>query len=243
MRRIAVLAALFALLARADHKLDRKDIRTPAPMPRDSLLVVGFLGAWEEWDNDRRSVRKLALSLRDRNIPGVYVETADNHSRRTVLHFIEEALDQNRNGKLDPAEKRSVQLILYGQSFGGAAAVMLARELGQIGIPVRMTVQVDSVGRKDQWIPPNVSRALNLYQRDPGPVQGRAEIRADDPSHTTILGNLRFFYMFRDVDMSDYPKAARKLGVAHWKMDNDPVVWKAVEAAILGEIAAWQITR
>ena len=241
-RRFLALALSLATAAHAG-RLSRKDIRTPAPLPPGSLLVVGFLGAWESWDNDRRSVRKLALDLRRRDIPGVYVETAGNHSRRTVQKFIREALDANRNRKVEPDEARAAQIILYGQSFGGAAAVKLARELGRQGVPVRLTVQVDSVGRGDDRIPPNVARALNLYQRDPGPVWGENEIRAVDPARTKILGNVRFTYLFREVDMSDYPRAARRLGVAHWKMDNDPVVWKTVEAAILAEIAAWQAAK
>ena len=241
MRKLAVLALALALGARADRRLDRKDIRTPAPLPRRSLLVVGFLGAWEEWDNDKRSVRKVALSLRERGIPGLHVETADNHSRKTVLKFIREALDTNRNRKVEPEEARAAQLIFYGQSFGGAAAVKLARELEKLGVPVRLTVQVDSVGKDDDRIPGNVSRALNLFQRDPGPVWGENKIKAVDPSRTKILGNVQFTYLFRDVDMSDYPKAARRLGLAHWKMDNDPVVWTMVETAILAEAAGWRV--
>ena len=243
MRRLMAVALLAALWARADHRLDRKDIRTPAPMPRGSLLVTGFLGAWEEWDNEKRSVRKLALGLRTQHLPGVFVETGGHRDCKTVLKFIRQALDQNRDKKLDAAEKRSAAIICYGQSFGGAACVKLARELNKLGIGMRLTVQVDSVGRNDDWIPPNVSHALNMYQRDPGPVWGEAEIKAADPSRTTILGNIRFFYFFRNVDMRDYPRAARRLWVAHWKMDNDPVVWKQVEAVILAEIAAWQINR
>jgi hypothetical protein len=243
MKRLLALALLASLAARADHKLDSKDIHTPAPMPRRSLLVIGFLGAWEEWDNEKRSVRKLALDLRARNLPGVFVETAGNHDRKTVLKFIRKALDQNRDKKLDQAEKQSVAIICYGQSFGGAACVKLARELDKLGIAIRLTVQVDSIGRDDDWIPPNVSRALNMYQHDPGPVWGEANIKAVDPARTTILGNIRFFYFFRNVDMSNYPRAARRMGIAHWKMDNDPIVWKSVETAILAEIAAWQVTR
>ncbi|MBI5085338.1 MAG: hypothetical protein HZB13_12165, partial [Acidobacteria bacterium] len=139
--------------------------------------------------------------------------------------------------------KADVEVICYGQSFGGAACVKLARDLNKAGIAVRLTVQVDSVGRDDDWIPPNVSRALNLYQRDPGPVQGEPHIKAVDPARTAILGNICFFYLFRDVDMSDYPPLARKMGVSHWKMDNDPIVWKQVEMAILSEIAAWEVAR
>ncbi len=211
MKRLFAVALLAALTARADHRLSLKEISTPAPMPRGSLLVIGFLGAWEDWDNEKRSVRKLALALRARQLPGVFVETAGNHDRRTVLKFIRRALDQNRDKKLDADEKRSVSVICYGQSFGGAACVKLARDLDKLGVAVRLTVQIDSVGRNDDWIPPNVSRALNLYQRDPGPVWGENDIKAVDPSRTTILGNLRFFYFFRRVDMSDYPRAARRM--------------------------------
>lgn len=243
MRRLLAVALWAALGARAGHRLGSTDIRTPVPMPRGSLLVVGFLGAWEEWDNEKRSVRKLALALRARHLPGVFIETAGNRDRKTVVRFIRRALDQNHDGKLDTAEKQSVAIICYGQSFGGAACVKLARELNRLGIGLRLTVQVDSVGRDDDWIPPNVSRALNLYQHDPGPVWGEAEIKAVDPSRTTILGNIRFFYFFRNIDMRDYPRIARRLGVAHWKMDNDPVVWNQVEAVILAEVAAWRTSR
>jgi pimeloyl-ACP methyl ester carboxylesterase len=243
MRRLLAALLFIASAARADRRFDPKDAASKVPLPKGSLLVVGFLGGWEEWDNPKRSVRKLALSLRDRNLPGVFVETAGNHDRAAVLKLIRKAMDQNRNRKLDAEEKKSVQIILYGQSFGGAACVKLARELDQLGIPVRLTVQVDSIGRDDDWIPPNVSRALNLYQRDPGPFQGEPEIKAVDPSRTTILGNFRFFYFFRNVDMSDYPRIAQRVGLAHWKMDNDPVVWKQVELAILAEIAAWEASR
>ena len=244
--RIVSLALALSLLAgnlHAAHKLHRKDIRAPVPLPRGSLLVVGFLGGWEDWDNDRRSVRKLALRLREKSLPGVYAETADNHSRKTVLKFIREALDRDRNKKISPEESSSCGFIFYGQSFGGAAAVKLAREISQWHVPVRLTVQVDSVGKDDDEIPPNVARALNLYQRDPGPIQGERRIKAADPAKTRILGNVPFTYLFRDVDMSDYPKAARKLPFSHFKMDNDPVVWSIVESAILAEITAWQAGR
>lgn len=243
MRKCCALLLLLATMLRADLRLSRREIRTPAPLPPGSLFIVGFLGAWEHWDNDKRSVRKVALDLRQRQIPGVYVETAGNHDRKTVRKFILEALDQNRNRRLDAAEKKRVEFICYGQSFGGAACVRLASELKNQGIPVRLTIQVDSIGRDDDWIPSNVSRALNLYQNDPGPIQGEGQIKAMDPARTTILGNVRFTYLFRTVDMSDYPWMSRHMGISHWKMDNDPVVWKSVEAAILAEIAAWSAGR
>ena len=170
LRLPAALVLPAALLAAAPHgRFQRSDWSAPIPLPRGSMLVVGFLGAWERWDDDRRSVRRLALRLRERNVPGLFVETAGNHDRRLVKRLLIESLDQNGDGRISADEASSVALVFYGQSFGGAAAVYLARDLARYGVPVRLTVQVDSVGRRDHLIPANVSRALNLFQRDPGP--------------------------------------------------------------------------
>lgn len=242
MRRLAAVLSVALVAAGpmgAEKRIRRSDFTTPAPLPRGSLLVVGLLGAWEDWDNPKRSVRKVALSLRELGLPGVYVETAGNHSRKLVRKFVLEALDTDRDRKVNADEAGSSQLILYGQSFGAAGAVKLARELKRHGVRVRLLVMVDSIGRDDQVIPSNVSRVLNLYQRDPGPVRGESEIRAEDGSKTTILGNIPFSYLFREIDMSDYPRITRKAWISHWKMDNDPVVWGMVKAAIEAEIAAW----
>ena len=241
MRLAAVLClALAAPAFPAGGRLQRKDIAAPAPLPPQSLLIVGFLGGWERWDHPGRSVRKLALRLRESVPEGVYVETADNHSRAVVRGYIREALDANRDGRLDTGEAARAQIICYGQSFGGAACVYLARDLARWGVPVRLTVQVDSVGRRDHLSPANVRRAINLYQRDPGPIRGESRIRAVDPSRTAILGNIRHTYLFRHVDMPDYPAAARRLPNSHWKMDNDPLVWAEVEALLRAEIFRWQ---
>lgn len=221
-------------------RFERSDWSAPVPLPRGSMVVVGFLGGWERWNDERRGVRKLALRLREPALPGVYVETAGNRDRKLVRRILLESLDRDRDGRLSREETESVAFVFYGQSFGAAAAVYLARDLEKRGVPVRLTVQVDSVGRRDHLIPANVARALNLYQRDPGPIRGEPAIRAADPARTQILGNLRFTYLFRDVDMSGYPALARRIGLPHWKMDNDPAVWAIVEAAIRAEITRWQ---
>lgn len=238
-------AVLIAALCPAAPRgrFERRDWSAPVPLPRGAMLVIGFLGGWERWDDERRGVRRLALRLRESAPKGLFVETVSNHDRRLVRRIVLESLDRNRDGQVSREETKSVDLVFYGQSFGGAAAVYLARDLVRHGVPVRLTVQVDSVGRKDHIIPPNVARALNFYQRDPGPIRGEPAIRAADPSRTQILGNLPFTYLFRDVDMSGYPALARRLGLSHWKMDNDPAVWAIVEAAIRAEIMRWQAVR
>jgi hypothetical protein len=226
MRAVAAVLVL-TVAARAERRIRLHEFSAPTPAPPGSLIAIGFLGAWEVWDNPKRSGRKLALRLRDRHLPGLYLETAGNHSRSTVRKFLLRALDQNRNGRIDQHERTQLGIVLYGQSMGGSAAVLLARELARWNVPVLLTVQIDSVGRHDDVIPPNVARAMNLYQHDLGSIWGRAEIRAADPARTAILGNQRFAY-------------ARMSPLSHLKMDNDPEVWAIVERLILAEVERWR---
>src|SRR3990172_7442766 len=138
------------------------DFITPTPLPPDQYLVIGFLGGRQPRNNAKEGTRRLALKLRATNLPGVHVETVENARRPLALELIRNAFDRNQDGRLDEAERRQVRLILYGQSFGGAAVVKLARELHALDIPVLLTVQVDSVGREDAEIPANVQAAANL---------------------------------------------------------------------------------
>ena len=54
------------------------------------------------------------------------------------------------------------------------------------GIPVLLTIQVDSISRirqNDRVIPANVAQAANFYQPN-GLLHGQSEIRAADPTRT-----------------------------------------------------------
>src|SRR5687768_4846317 len=211
-----------------------QDFITPTPLADKASLIIGFLGGRESWDNDKRGVRKLALKLRALKLPGVHVETVENTRRPIALALVRNAFDRDRNGRLDERERGSARVIVYGQSFGGAAVVKFARELDAMGVPILLTVQVDSVGRNDAVIPPNVARAANLFQRDGFTIRGEREIRAADPRSTTILGNYRFTYRGKRIDLSEVSWFKRLLQRAHTKMDFDPEVWALVEKMILG---------
>src|SRR6266542_2492001 len=150
--------------------------------------------------------------------------------------LIRRAFDRNRDGQLDAQERAGVRLILYGQSFGGAAVVKLARELERTGVPVLLTVQVDSVGRGDGIIPANVARAANLFQRNGLFIRGEPKIRAQDPSSTTIIGNFDFDYRNKKIDISEVSWMKKLIRVAHVKMEFDPAVWALVEELIEKEI-------
>ena len=203
------------------------DLKTPTPLTPGTTLVIGLLGGFESWDDEHRGVRQLVLRLRQR--PGVFAESISNHHRGVALSLIRRALDTNRDGRLEPEECARARVILFGQSWGGAAAVATARDLERLGVPVLLTVQVDSVGTRDEVIPANVRAAVNFYQHDPLTIQGRREIRAADARKTAILGNFEASYIFRSVDESDASWARRTFGGSHAKMELDPAVWRQVE--------------
>jgi hypothetical protein len=228
---------LFGFLADAAYVAARgqeySQLTTPTPIGPQDTLVIGFLGGRDAWDDDRRAVRKLALKLRASQLAGVHVETFENTRRDVALRLVQEALDRNRDGTLDAEERSSARLLLYGQSFGGAAVVKFARQLEQIGVPVLLTVQIDSVGLDDGLIPPNVRRAANLYQRDGWIIRGEQPIRAADPARTEIIGNFLFDYSHTEIDLSHVPFWKKVFRYAHTRMEHDPQVWTKVEALLL----------
>ena len=211
------------------------DFTVAAPLPERHALILGFMGGRDSWDDEKKGVRKLALKLRSLNLEGVHVETVENKKRSLAVQLIRDCLDRNRDGRLSEPERRNARLILYGQSFGGAAVVKLARQLEKIGVPVLLTVQVDSVGRGDAEIPANVRRAANLFQRDGLFIRGESRIRAQDPVQTEIIGNFEFDYSDKRIDISEVSWFRRLFRTAHTKMDLDPEVWAQVERLILDE--------
>lgn len=209
---------------------------TPTPLGNGQILILGFMGGREPWNNDDRNVRKLALKLRSMNDPQILAETVENKKRALALELIHHAFDRNRDGALDERECASARLIIYGQSFGGAAVVKLARQLKKKNIPVALTVQVDSIGRGDRIIPSNVARAANLFQRNGWFIRGEPEITAEEPANTRIIGNFKFDYSKKPIDVSRVSFMKKAFRIAHTKMEYDPDVWIKVEELILDSI-------
>jgi hypothetical protein len=225
-RYIVLLAALLTgVPSAADSRSQTfEDFTIPMPLSAGEFLIIGFVGGWERWDNETRCVRRLALRLRDLRLPGVHVETVENHKRHLAMQLVERAF---------PSGAADARLVLYGQSMGGAAVVLFARELHARGIPVKFAAVIDSFGRNDRFIPPNVAAAVNFFQRDGWPVRGEKEIRAEDPGRTRILGNFQYSYKRADVDISYEPPSRRRFSRAHAQMEYDPVVWARVERLLV----------
>jgi len=131
-------------------------------------------------------------------------------------------------------QKTGTRIILYGHSWGASAVVALAGELHHDGIPVALTVQVDSVeknGKDDSVIPSNVARAVNFYQPS-GMLHGRTEIRAADASRTQILGNFKVSYKQAPPECRPYPWFERVFIKTHIAIECDPVLWQRIEGLI-----------
>jgi hypothetical protein len=226
--KTALILFLLVVLSGCFSKQRYEHFQVTTPLPRNHYLVIGFLGGRERWDNPREGVRRLALELRSSNRTDLHVETVENVRRGLALELVRKALDQNMDGLLQEEEKKSVRLIVYGQSFGGAAVVKFANELRRLDIPILLTIQIDSVGRGDDRIPENVRFAANLYQRNGWFIRGEPSIRAENPATTTIVGNFEFDYSKSTIDLSHLPLWKKMFRVAHSKMNIDPEVWSKV---------------
>jgi pimeloyl-ACP methyl ester carboxylesterase len=231
LSKTIIFAAALCCCAAGAQRL--ADLAVPMPVPPGSTLIVGFLGGYERWDDEHRSVRRLVLKLRAHS--GVFAVSISNHNQKVALTLIRRALDTNRDGKLDDAECARARVILFGQSWGGAATLNVARELDRLGVPVLLTAQVDSVGLRDQIVPPNVRAAVNFYQHDPLTIEGRSEIRAADSSKTAILGNFEETYVQRptsEAESANSSWARSTFGGSHARMELDPAIWNSVEQYI-----------
>jgi hypothetical protein len=197
-------------------------------------IIIGFVGGFVKHDNAVHSVVQIAAHLLQEYPSGIYVEVFENHHRENAHEKIFRILDTNHDGTLSNQEKQSSRIILYGHSWGASEAVTLARELGAIGIPVLLTIQVDSIakrGENDSVIPANVNQAANFYQLD-GLLHGRSEIRAADSIRTHIIGNFRFNYKTNPINCAGYPWYYRLFTKSHIEIECDPKVWSQVESLI-----------
>jgi pimeloyl-ACP methyl ester carboxylesterase len=208
---------------------------TPAP-----TIVIGFVGGFVRHGSLKHGPVQLAQRLQ-REVPksSSYVEMFENRHRKKAYKTILRLLDANHDGVLSQREKERARIILFGHSWGAAAVVMLARDLRRAGIPVLLTVQVDSVAKlwqSDSVIPDNVAEAVNYYQPH-GIVHGRAKITAADPSKTQILGNYRVDYRKDPVACGENSWYDRFFTPGHVQSECDPRVWSQIEEMVKERIA------
>jgi hypothetical protein len=200
-------------------------------------IVFGFMGGFVRHDDARHPAVKFVEQLR-KEYPGtVYARIFENRRYRDAYDAIRERLDADHNGRLSDGEKQPARIMLFGTSWGASAVVYLARRLNEDGIPVLLTVQIDSVakiGKNDSVIPPNVHQAVNYYQRK-GWVRGRQKIVAQDPARTKILGNYLLSYDKDPVTCDNFPWYDNIMKT-HVESECDPKVWSDINALVHREL-------
>ena len=217
--------------------LSKPAVVADSAIPR--VIVIGFVGGFARRDDVKHPEVQFAAHLRHRYPSQVHAEVFSNHQGQNALRQVIRLLDADHDGSLTPAEKEQAKIILYGHSWGASETVAFAKELGQRGIPVVLTIQLDSIakpGQRDSTIPPNVANAVNFYQPG-GLLHGRREISAADPATTRIIGNFRMTYKNHPINCDNYPWLARTFNKPHHEIENDPRVWSQVASLIDSEMS------
>ena len=231
---VSLLAAAASLCADSRHQ-QFEDFVTPLPLKPEETLVLGIVGGWERWDNPGRCIRRTAIYLKRRQLPGVWVETVENHSIELGERLIREAFDFDGNGALTHQEAGRAKLIIFGQSLGGRETLRLARTIEKWGVPVALAVVVDAYGRDSYVVPPNVKAAANYFQRDQIVLKGAPEIRAADPGATLILFNHQVTYQGKSPpeEFNQEPFLRRTFMGSHLILEYDLELWEEIEQLIV----------
>ena len=229
------ILALFAAFATAAPWLTAADGAVSSRPPSTAgYILVGFAGGFVRHDDLKHGPVQLAHRILQDLPKGASIQVFENRRRKAAYQTILRLLDTNHDGILSDQEKSQARIILFGHSWGASAVVMLSRELHRAGIPVLLTVQVDSVAKpwqSDRVIPENVAEAVNFYQPH-GLVHGRAQITADNDSKTQILGNYRFDYQKEPVQCVGGSWFQRVFTPSHLQSQCDPRLWTQVESLV-----------
>ena len=197
-------------------------------------IVVGFLGGFVRHDEPHHPEVQLIQSLRREYPNAVYIGLFENRKVVAAYNTILKLLGTKEDDVLSDDKKRRARIVLFGHSWGASAVVSLSRKLERAGIPVTLTIQIDSVAKpfQNDWlIPANVHEAVNFYQTH-GLIQGRRKILAADPAETTILGNFLWEYKGEPAECHGFSWRGRLLSKGHTRIECDHEVWLQVRALL-----------
>jgi hypothetical protein len=210
----------------------------PANHDIRKAIILGFVGGFVKRDDIKHPEVLFATYLQNRYGAAVHVEVFGNHEEKRAVEDTIRRLDTDKNGSLTAAEKEQVKIILYGHSWGASQTLIFARDLQRHGIPVSLTIQIDSVkklGKDDHTVPANVAKAVNFYQRK-GLTRGQPLIVAADAGRTKILGNFHMKYEDHQVNCDNYAWLSRVFNQPHHQIENDPQVWAQIASFIDSEL-------
>lgn len=223
------------VIAQQGHRVSLAKSALVSPPEKSQVMVIGFLGGFVRRDDPHHPEVQLIQSLRQQYPSGVFFGLYENGNLEEAYTAILSRLDVS-SGKptVDKNRRGQARILLFGHSWGASAVVRLSRKLDREGIPVTLTVQVDSVAKpfsNDHLIPPNVLAAANFYQTH-GFIHGRAMITAADPTRTTVLGNFRRDYNTEPAPCRSFPWYSRLFTKGHIEIECDPDLWLQVKTLL-----------
>ena len=197
-------------------------------------IVVGFLGGFVRHDEPHHPEVQMIRDLRQEYPKEVYFGLFENRKVDVAYKTILALLGGKEGDALSDDKKRRARIVLFGHSWGASSVVTLSRKLERAGIPVMLTIQIDSVAKpfqNDSLIPANVLEAVNFYQTH-GLIHGRQKIVPADPAHTTILGNFLWEYKGEPAECSGFSWRGRLLSKGHTQIECDHKIWLQVKALL-----------
>ena len=206
----------------------------PSSQTTSSYIVMGFLGGFVRHDEPHHPEVQLIQDLRQEYPPEVYIALFENRKVGVAYNTILKLLGTQEGDAPSDGKKRQAKIVLFGHSWGASAVVSLSRKLERAGIPVMLTIQIDSVAKpfQNDWvIPANVGEAANFYQTH-GLIRGRRTIVPADPAHTTIIGNFRWEYKRERAVCHGFSWRGRLLSKGHTQIECDQDLWLQVKALL-----------
>ena len=150
------------------------------------VIVIGFVGGYVRHDDRVHMEVQLVERLREEYASNAFVQTFENHRGKDAHQAVLRLLDANSDGKLSSEEKQNARIIIFGHSWGASETVELARQLEKDGIPVVLTIQVDSVskrGEDDAVIPANVVSGRQLLSARWNAARTSSDSRRQSRAH------------------------------------------------------------
>ena len=154
------------------------------------ILYAGFVGAMESSNRKGSGVVQIRDVLRGSAYSDVCSESFIPLSWESCRNWILRQFPAH-SGPFTQAEiDEGPRIILLGHSTGGWAMLKVARDLRDKGIPVELTVQLDSVGITDYTVPSNVKSSAIFHARDFLMFLTTKNIRMEDPRRTKLVANI-----------------------------------------------------
>jgi pimeloyl-ACP methyl ester carboxylesterase len=155
------------------------------------ILYLGIVGGLETPNNRRSGIVQIRDMLQGPAYTDVCARTFSPYDWMAGRSWILRHFGQHPGPMTEVELDQGPKVVLVGHSLGGWAVLSVARSLERQAIPVELAVQVDSVGLTDHTVPRNVREAAIFHARDILIFLTTKTIKAEDPSRTKLVENIR----------------------------------------------------